>query len=192
LGLPPERTLLLTVRRLYARMGLENLVRAMAAAAREQPDALLLIGGRGPLQTRLQELIDEHALAEHVHLLGYIADERLPLYYQAADCFVLPSVELEGFGLATLEALACGTPVLGTAVGGTVEVLGNLDRRLLLKSPAAEDIAAGILGHLAAPPVTREQCRRYAEEHYSWSRMVVQLERLFSDVIGPRDAEHHA
>src|SRR5207249_11624167 len=61
--------------------------------------------------------------------LGFIPDETLPSYYHAADVFVLPTRELEGFGLVTVEALACGTPVLGTPVGATPEVLSGLEDR---------------------------------------------------------------
>lgn len=179
LGLPSNRPILLTVRRLYARMGLANLVQAMRRVVQERPDTLLLIGGKGPLQPHLQMLIEQSDLAASVRLLGFIPDEQLPLYYQAADLFVLPSVELEGFGLVTLEALACGTPVLGTALGGTVEILQGLDPALLLASPAPSDIADGILRHLAHPAPSSEQCRQYVLDHYSWERMVDALEALF-------------
>ena len=66
-------------------------------------------------------------LDKHVTFLGFVPDADLPRYYQAADVFVLPTRELEGFGLVTAEALACGTPVLGTPVGATPELLEPLD-----------------------------------------------------------------
>lgn len=179
LGLPPDRPLLLTVRRLYARMGLENLVQAMHAVIRRQPRALLLIGGQGPLRGRLQTLVEQSELVENVRLLGYVEDKRLPMYYQAADLFILPTLDLEGFGLVTLEALACGTPVLGTPVGGTVEILRGLDPRLLFVSSRPEDMAKGIIEYLSAPAVSSEQCRRYVLEHYPWDKTAMELETLF-------------
>ncbi|HEX8681077.1 MAG TPA: glycosyltransferase family 4 protein [Ardenticatenaceae bacterium] len=181
LGLPPERPVLLTVRRLYARMGLTNLVQAMRQVVQERPDALLLIGGKGPLQPHLETLIEQSGLEENVRLLGFVPEEDLPLYYQAADLFVLPSVELEGFGLVTLEALASGTPVLGTAVGGTVEILQRLDPTLLVPSANPSEIAEGILRFLANPAPSPEACRRYVLGHYSWDRMVDALEALFQN-----------
>jgi glycosyltransferase involved in cell wall biosynthesis len=101
------------------------------------------------------------------------------LYYQAADFFVLPTLDLEGFGLVTLEALACGTPVLGTPVGETVEILSGLNPYLLFASSRPEDMARGILEHLSAPAISRERCRRYVLEHYSWDRTTIELEALF-------------
>jgi len=190
LGLPLDRPLLLTIRRLYARMGLENLVAAMATVVREQPAALLLIGGAGPLEGRLREVVAAQGLGENVRLLGYIPEEQLPLYYRAADLFVLPSVELEGFGLVTLEALACGTPVLGTPVGGTVEILAGLAPALLCRSPQPADLAVDIVRFLADPALapSAEACHRYVLEHYSWDDMAARLEALFVTVAG-QDAD---
>ena len=179
LDLPSDRPLLLTVRRLYARMGLENLVQAMRTVIRRQPRALLLVVGKGPLRGRLQALVEQFGLAENVRLLGYVEDGRLPLYYQAADFFILPTLYLEGFGLVTLEALACGTPVLGTPVGGTVEILSGLDPRLLFASSRPEDMAKGMLEHLSAAAISRERCRRYVLEHYSWDKTTIELEAIF-------------
>jgi glycosyltransferase involved in cell wall biosynthesis len=189
MGLPFDRPLLFTVRRLYARMGLENLVAAMATVVQQQPAALLLIGGLGPLAGRLQEAVAAQGLGENVRLLGYIPEEQLPLYYRAADLFVLPTVELEGFGLVTLEALACGTPVLGTPVGGTVEILSGLDPALLCRSPQPDDLAEGI-GRLLADPAlmpSAEACRHYVLEHYSWDDMAARLEVLFNAVVEDTD-----
>src|SRR5207249_11052699 len=80
--------------------------------------------------------------------LGFIPDETLPSYYHAADVFVLPTRELEGFGLVTVEALACGTPVLGTPVGATPEVLSGLDASLVFRGISAEIMAEDLLRFL--------------------------------------------
>ncbi len=183
LGLPLDRPLLLTVRRLYARMGLENLVQAMRIVVQQQAGVLLLIGGMGPLRERLQALIEQLGLTDNVRLLGHVADEQLPLYYQAADLFILPSLDLEGFGLVTLEALACGTPVLGTPVGGTIEILSTLDPCLLFASSQPEDMAKGVLEYLSTPTISSKRCRRYVLEHYTWDDMVARLEALFAAAI---------
>lgn len=186
LGLPSDRPILLTVRRLAARMGLGNLISAMAAVVQTQPDALLLIGGKGGLADALQAQVQQLGLGANVRLLGYIAEEALPAYYQAADLFVLPTLELEGFGLVTLEALACGTPVVGTPVGGTVEILSRLHPSLLAPSAQPPDLAQAIVSVLAAPPVSRQVCREFASGHYDWDRTVDQLEQLFLKTAASR------
>jgi len=126
LGLSADRPLLLTVRNLEARMGLDTLLDAMARLKARCPRVVLLIGGAGSLRGTLEAQSQALGLADHVKFLGFVPDAELPRYYQAADLFVLPTRELEGFGLVTVEALACGTPVLGTPVGATPEILRAL------------------------------------------------------------------
>ena len=99
-------------------MGLEELIDAMKLIARRHPEALLLLGGSGPISSELQARIESHGLQQHVKLLGRVEDALLPLAYRAANLSVVPSRALEGFGLVTLESLAAGTPVYVTRVGG--------------------------------------------------------------------------
>jgi glycosyltransferase involved in cell wall biosynthesis len=182
LGLSGGRPLLLTVRNLEARMGLDVLLRALAIVRLRVPEALLLVGGEGSRGGELRALSASLGLEHHVRFLGWVDDAELPGYYQAADCFVLPTRELEGFGLVTVEALACGTPVLGTAVGATPELLAPLDPALLMHDASA----CGIADHLwrfldpkehpaSAVAALRQACRAHAER-YTWRRSVSLLE----------------
>jgi glycosyltransferase involved in cell wall biosynthesis len=116
LKLPENRTILFTVRNLVPRMGLEHLLEAMTMLGEEQRDLLLLIGGDGQLRSRLEEHILSKGLHDAVRLLGFVPEDQLAKYYQASDLVVMPTLQLEGFGLVTVEALACGTPVMGTPV----------------------------------------------------------------------------
>ena len=144
LGIAADRSLLFTVRNLESRMGLDSLLRAMAIVKARRPDALLLIRGTGSLAELLKAQSHALGLEPHVQFLGFVPDEALPRYYQAADAFVLPTRELEGFGLVTVEALACGTPVLGTPVGATPEILAPLCPSLIFGGTAPEMLAAGL------------------------------------------------
>ncbi|HEV8472135.1 MAG TPA: glycosyltransferase [Methylomirabilota bacterium] len=184
LGLPKEAPLLLTVRNLELRMGLDTLLHAMARVASRRPDARLLIGGAGSLRADLERLARTLGLERQVAFLGFIPDGDLPLYYQAADCFVLPTRELEGFGLVTVEALACGTPVLGTAVGATPELLDPIDPALVFSAATPEAMADSLLAFLArveADPAAilrlRAAARAHAERNYDWERVGATLER---------------
>jgi glycosyltransferase involved in cell wall biosynthesis len=187
LGVPEGRCLLLSVRRLAPRMGLENLIRAMPQIVALRPDALLLIGGQGPERERLQHLIGELRLDEHVRLVGFIPDARLAAYYQASDLFVLPTLALEGFGLVTTEALACGVPVVGTPVGATPELLAGLDTRLVAPGVTPDALVSAVLGFLEGDwkrELTPERLRRHVLDHYTWGRHVDAVEAVYGEVIG--------
>ena len=109
----------------------------------------------------------------------------MPLYYQAADLFILPSRCLEGFGLVTLEALSCGTPVLGTPVGGTKEILGRLDKELLFKDTKAKSMAEKIVLYSTSKDLLKlsEKCRDFVVSNYSWDRVTTEYERVYLEVI---------
>lgn len=195
LGLPADRTVLLSVRRLVSRMGLDQLILALPAVLQRQPDALLLIGGQGPERAKLEALVTGLHLENQVRLLGFIPDELLASYYQSADVFVLPTVALEGFGLVTAEALACGLPVLGTAVGATPEILARLDRRLIVPNSSSAALAASILGFLEGGwrrDLTQERLRGLMLDQYHWGRHVEAVENIYESLHRRRRAALHA
>jgi glycosyltransferase involved in cell wall biosynthesis len=182
LDLPLDRSILICVRRLDYRMGLQNLVSAMVQVKKEHPDTLLLIAGKGPIRTSLEEQILELELQDHVRLLGFVSESDLPLYLSAADLFVLPTEFLEGFGLATLEALSSGCPVIGTPVGATPELLDPIEPLLITHDASPEALAERLtywLDHRGRLSELREKCRREVEEHYDIEIVAHLLEERF-------------
>jgi len=187
LRLPSGRPIFFTCRRLEHRMGLSELIEATSLLKQRGRSVLTLIAGRGALDEALRQQIREGRLDDCVRLLGYVAEADLPLHYRAADCFVLPTRALEGFGLVTAEALACGTPVLGTPVGATPELLEPFDPRLLTRDATADGLAEGMarfLDEVAAEPGLEQRCRAYAEQHLSWDAFVDGLEQVSREVAG--------
>jgi len=192
----------LTVRRLSKRMGHDLLLEAFAEVLDRHPGARLFVAGDGPLRDDLECRAAELGVDDRTTFLGYVPDEELPAAYATADVFVLPTTELEGFGLATLEALSSGTPVVGTPVGGTVEVLGALvDRQsvpdeLLLSTVDAIELARGMatLADLDSDDLASlsRTCRRYARERYMWERTVDQLEEYYRTVTRSSSASRPA
>jgi glycosyltransferase involved in cell wall biosynthesis len=189
LGWPTDRPIVLTVRRLVRRMGLELLVEAAARIQCDCPDVLVLIGGKGPLHQELQQRIDCAELQDHVRLLGLIPENDLPLAYAAADLSVVPTVKLEGFGLVTVESLASGTAVLGTPIGGTPEILRGLDVNLVLDGATADAIAQRASAVLRGALVIKscQECRAYAAR-YDWAQVAPHIRRVFQDAIAVHGA----
>lgn len=185
-NIPPNKVILFTVRNLVPRMGLENLIVAIQKATKSTPDIYIVIGGEGPLKNDLIELVNNLGLENHIQFVGFIAEEELADYYRMADLFILPTRELEGFGLVTLKALACGVPVLGTPIGGTKEILSKFDPSFLFEDTSTDAMAALILkNHQIIKKNPKEwsdlsrRCRKFVEENYSWEKNVDSLEKIF-------------
>jgi glycosyltransferase involved in cell wall biosynthesis len=140
------------------------------------------VGGSGDLEGALRDLISDLGL-RRTRLVGYIDDALLSTYYQASDLFIMLSLTLEGFGLATLEALACGVPVLGTPHGGTLEILEPVIPDFVLEGDAPADMARGIIAQLdrASRDEFAEDLRAYAER-FSWDAVADAMEVLFTDL----------
>jgi glycosyltransferase involved in cell wall biosynthesis len=185
-GLAPEERLFLAVRRLDPRMGLGLLVEGFARVAAARPAARLWLAGRGPEEAALRAKLAAAGLGERARLLGFVPEERLPALYQAADFTVMPSLELEGFGLATAESLACGTPVLGSRAAATPELLEPLAPGLLFAPGSADALAAKLHEALAEPGrfPDRARCRAYAAGRFTWDAMAGACERAWRDFAG--------
>ncbi|WP_323119928.1 glycosyltransferase family 4 protein [Burkholderia alba] len=185
LQLPQDRPIVLAVRRLVRRMGLEDLIDAIAIVRKRHPDVLLLIAGKGRIADELQARIDAGGLTGNVKLLGFVPDEHLAALYRAATVSVVPTVALEGFGLITVESLASGTPVLVTPVGGLPEAVAGLSERLVLPGIGAGAIAEGLRdalsGGLALPDA--QACRRYAREHFDNAVIARRVAGVYEEAI---------
>ncbi len=165
-GWPEKARIILCVRRLVRRMGLANLIEAFTKIS--HPEAILVIAGRGPLEQELRARAAASSLGERILFTGFVPDDDLPKIYAAADFSIVPSEALEGFGLTTLESLACGTPVLVTPVGGLPETVAAFDRSLILSGNDVPAIAAGLERGLSQPLPSATQCREYAVTNFSW------------------------
>ncbi|NMG10396.1 glycosyltransferase family 4 protein [Brasilonema sp. UFV-L1] len=177
---PQNRPILFTARRLVHRVGLDKLLQALAIIKPRIPDVILAIAGRGPLQATLQQQATELGLDHHVKFLGFIPDELLPVAYQAADLSIMPSQSFEGFGLAIVESLACGTPVVCTPVGGMPEILQPFSPDLITSSTEvaaiAETLEQVLLEKVRTP--SREACRQYAVTNFNWDKIAQDVRQV--------------
>jgi glycosyltransferase involved in cell wall biosynthesis len=181
LGLDRGRRLLVTVRRAEPRMGIEELLHAMRMLNAE--DVALAVVGGGLLTDELRRLSVELEIDARVSFVGRVAEEELPDWYRAADLFVLPSVAYEGFGMVTVEALASGTPVVGTPAGATPELLEPLDPRLVSRGSDPESLAGAINKALSfVDDDFRRRCREYALERFDWNRVLDGWEETLGEI----------
>lgn len=185
LGWALDRPIVLSVRRLVRRVGLENLIAAMSYVRSKIPDVQLLIAGTGPLASKLEHQIAANSLEENARLIGFIPDVDLPAAYRAADLSIMPTRSLEGFGLVAVESLASGTPVLVTPVGGLPEVVSDLSPDLVMAgdSPRAiqDHLVAALNGDLSLP--TARACRTFASEKYDWHVIAQRVKAVYENVI---------
>ncbi len=180
MGWSLERPTIFTSRRLVHRVGLDKLLAAIAQIKPKIPDIYLAIAGRGPLQTSLEQQVIELGLEDNVKFLGFLPDELLPVAYQAADLSIMPSQSFEGFGLAIVESLACGTPVICTPVGGMPEILEPFSPELITDSIEVSAIAKKLeqvfLGEITKP--SRKECREYAVNNFDWDKIAREVRKV--------------
>jgi glycosyltransferase involved in cell wall biosynthesis len=188
LGWPKDRVILVTVRRLARRMGLENFIDAVDRLRKQEPAIFAVLAGTGPLAAELADLIEQKNLKDHVRLAGFVPDSDLPLAYRAADLSVVPSIALEGFGLVVLESLAAGTPVIVTPVGGLPEVVSDLSKDLILEGSSTDHLADGLAARIGAlgklPSDTA--CQAYAKNNFDWPVIAKKVVSVYKNAFRNR------
>ncbi len=183
LGWPLDMPTLFTLRRLVPRMGLDGLLYALKEVKSSGETFYLVLGGVGPLRSNLEVLAEKLGIKDNVRFIGYVPDEILPLMYGAADVFVLPTSELECFGLIALEALASGRPVLATPVGAIPEIMGRFEKGWLANDSSIRSISRLIKDFLKGdlPFHSPEELREKVAKYYSKN---IILEQLVSTAFG--------
>ncbi|MBD2186534.1 glycosyltransferase family 4 protein [Pseudanabaena mucicola] len=185
LGWQRGRRIILCVRRLVQRMGLENLIAAIAIVKDQYPDVLLLIAGKGAIADNLRSQIQSLQLENHVQLLGFIPDQDLAIAYRAAEMSIVPTVALEGFGLIVIESLAAGTPVLGTPIGGIPEILQPFSQDLVLEGSTTDQLAKGMIEALSGKRQmpSAEACQTYVRQNYDWQVIAKQVKSVYTQIL---------
>jgi glycosyltransferase involved in cell wall biosynthesis len=187
LGLP-SGPVLVSVGNLVTNKGFDRLLRALRIASSGPGEPLrpaLVIIGSGPEEGRLRRLVETLDLAQQVRFAGAIPHDDLVRWYAAADCFCL-ATEREGWPNAVLESLACGTPVVATAVGGVPEIVRS-DGVGILVGSTDEAFARGIRAALERR-WDRAEIARFGASH-SWDAAAKAVVAIFERALEPEVRE---
>jgi glycosyltransferase involved in cell wall biosynthesis len=149
---------ILTVNRFERREsyhGYRMVLRALPEIIKHLPTLRWKLAGTGNDLSTFQQEVVASGLSNHVELLGYVAEDKLPQLYQEADLFVMPSL-LEGFGIVYLESQLCGTPCLAGNLDGSVDPLCDGALGILVNPHSTEQIAEGVVSYFnGTHPVAR-------------------------------------
>ena len=196
LGLLPDEPVILQLGRMVPRKGVDTAIRGFARLRRDHGVGarLLIVGGDSdvvdpaltPEIARLQEIAREEGALDHVVFVGRRGREALKYYYSAADLFVtMPWYE--PFGITPLEAMACGTPVIGANVGGIKFTVRDGETGYLV-APDDADALGERMAHLYRHPrllgLFRRQAIKRANDLFTWERVAHGVAALYEDVLG--------
>ena len=198
LALPPDERLLLNVGRLVPRKGLDNAIRSLAVLAKRHrvPARLLIVGGNSDLPDpaltpeigRLQALARDEGVGSSVVFTGRRSREFLKLYYSAADIFIT-TPWYEPFGITPLEAMACGTPVVGANVGGIRYSVADGATGWLVPPDDPQALAARVAQMYADPAGMKAMGRsaiRRVHAQFTWRKVARSIAGLYRDVLAGR------
>lgn len=196
IGVKPCNNMILFVGRIEPLKGIETLLRAMALLANECPLwvkqlCVAIIGGdpdttdaKRDEMERLKAIRAELGITDLVTFLGARDQDRLHHYYSSAEMVIMPS-HYESFGMVALEAMACGTPVIASEVGGLAYLIRDGETGFHVPDGDPEALACAI-ARLAQDPALRERLGRQAHEYaqeYSWQRIANRIVSLYSQLI---------
>ena len=186
LGLPQDRKIVFSARRLVYKNGLDTLLESAQVLAKNHPEVLFVVAGKGPSRSLIEDRIQELGIQKNIQLAGFVPDELLPVYYGAADLFLLPSASGEGLPLVLFEAMSCGLPVVATTVGGTPEIVEHMQNGVLVPPQDPQAMADGMCKLLADNQTTIEigkQAKEYILNKLSWKENARQLLQVYQQFL---------
>ena len=172
----------LFVGRLIPRKGLPFLIEAAKQVVKEFSETMFVVVGNGPLKNSLRAYLDKINLSGSFVFLGDVSESVLPVLYNCADVFVLPSIQ-EGQGIALLEAQATAKPVVAFNVGGVHEAMLDKETGLLVK-PSSRELAESILKLLANCSLREKmgsKGREFVSDNFSWDVCAQKMLQVYRD-----------
>ena len=172
----------LYVGRLVTKKGLFTLLLAFRDVLKEIPKAKLRIAGKGKLKPVLSSMSKVLGINGNVEFLGYVPDDALNPLFSSADVFVLPSSFGESFGIVILEAMASGTPVIGTKVGGIEEILDDGKYGVLVHPSDPSELACAMISMMSDRDIQEKIVKRALQKvrkEYDWKVVAKKVMKLY-------------
>ncbi|WAL61744.1 glycosyltransferase [Thermocoleostomius sinensis] len=195
LGLSPDEFIILQLGRMVPRKGVDTAIRGFAHLLKQKTIAarLLIVGGESetidpkltPEIGRLRAIAQELGIASRVTFVGRKGREVLKYYYSAADVFVT-TPWYEPFGITPLESMACGTPVIGSDVGGIKFTVKDGETGFLIPPNTPELLADRLMYLYDHPQLTNllgRQAVRRCHDHFTWSKVTSAVAALYEEVL---------
>jgi D-inositol-3-phosphate glycosyltransferase len=194
-GLKPEDRMVLFVGRIEPLKGVDTLIQAMSCLQlkeKNRPVHLAIIGGdpgASPEEmtvemARLQKLCDDLMVDQTVVFLGKRDQDKLPYYYSAAELVVMPS-HYESFGMVALEAMACGTPVIASEVGGLAYLVRDGETGFTIPDQEPEELCDKISWLLNDKELHETMSARAVEyaQDYAWEKIAKQIVEVYEGLV---------
>ena len=171
------------IARLSEGKGVMNFVKAMPLVLEKSNTVEFLIGGYGPLQNKIGAKTKEDNLSQNANLVGYIHPNELVDHLNQLKLFVLPSYS-EGLPIGVLEAMACGTPVLATPVGGIPDVIKDGETGFIIENNTPECIAKNVIRTLEHPNLEEivKNARKVIEKEYGYEAAVERYSKILENI----------
>jgi D-inositol-3-phosphate glycosyltransferase len=201
-GLKPEDRMVLFVGRIEPLKGVDTLIQAMSCVQlkEERPVHLAIIGGdpaASPQEmsaemARLQKLCDDLSVGQTVVFLGKRDQDKLPYYYSAAELLVMPS-HYESFGMVALEAMACGTPVIASEVGGLAYLVKDGETGFTIPDQEPEALCEKISWLLRDHDLHATMSQRAVEyaQDYAWDKIAKQIVEVYKNLLPEKQRATH-
>jgi D-inositol-3-phosphate glycosyltransferase len=202
IGIPPEHRMMLYVGRIEPLKGIDTLIKSIAYIRkkgildRHCCLCVSIIGGdpnaeEGNLtdeMTRLQALSEEHGLVDLVTFLGRRDQDALPYYYSAAEAVIMPS-HYESFGMVALEAMACGTPVVASEVGGLAFLIQDGITGYHFPAEDPEALSEKLISLIENDDLRKSMSKNAVEvaKDYGWEKIARRIITLYEEVIGEEE-----
>lgn len=176
-----------TARTLRPKYGIAYLIKGFAIFLKDAPDAKLVIAGDGPQKNELVNITKRLGIAKSIRFLGFVPHSQLPRMMASVDIFCMPSEsESESFGVAALEAQACGVPVVSSKIGGLSETVIDGKTGFLVEPKNPYALADKLIFLYKNPAIRRKmgkEARKFVAEYYNWSENIKIIEQVYDSLM---------